>query len=155
MDKKRILFLHNEFPSGGADRVTIDIAGYISHYGFEVYVLAREIRDKFLSNIVLLELPDKASVNSKKNADAIIETLKQLRIDIFVLPVQTLSHLAHIRNNTDCKIIFALHSVPFWEIGHDLYNKKKKAWHSLFGRIKWILFTYPKTVWFTSFGRLS
>ena len=73
MDKKRILFLHNEFPSGGADRVTIDIAGYISHYGFEVYVLAREIRDKFLSNIVLLELPDKASVNSKKNADAIIE----------------------------------------------------------------------------------
>ena len=151
MDKKRILFLHNEFPSGGADRVTIDIAGYISHYGFEVYVLAREIRDKFLSNIVLLELPDKASVNSKENADAIIETLKQLRIDIFVLPVQTLSHLAHIRNNTNCKIIFALHSVPFWEIGHDLYNKKKKAWHSLSGRIKWILFTYPKTVWFKKY----
>lgn len=93
MNKKRVLFLHNEFPSGGAERVTVDIADYISERGFDIYVLAREIRNWSLPNMTLLELPDKMSVNSKENADAIIDILQELQIDIFVLPVQTLSYL--------------------------------------------------------------
>lgn len=153
MDKKRILFLHNEFPSGGAERVTVDIANYICSDRFETYVLAKELRAKSFMNITLLELPDASSVNSKENADFIIEVLNQLKIDVFVLPVQTLSHLAHIRNCVKCKIIFALHSDPFWEIGHNLYAKKKKARQSLLGQIKWYVITYPKTVWFKRYHK--
>ena len=153
MNKQRVLFLHNEFPSGGAERVTVDIADYISERGFDIYVLAREIRNWSLPNMTLLELPDKMSVNSKENADAIIDILQELQIDIFVLPVQTLSYLSHIRSNTHCKIIFALHGVPFWEIASDLYTKKKRVWSSRFKRLGWILVTYPKTMWFKRYHK--
>ena len=41
MDKKegRVLFFHAEFPSGGGERVTRDIARGIHSYGYEVYVV--------------------------------------------------------------------------------------------------------------------
>ena len=32
---KRILFFHEVFPCGGAERVTIDIANYLSGYGMK------------------------------------------------------------------------------------------------------------------------
>lgn len=35
---KRILFFHEVFPCGGAERVTIDIANYLSGYGYESFV---------------------------------------------------------------------------------------------------------------------
>ena len=85
MNKKRVLFLHNEFPSGGAERVTVDIADYISERGFDIYVLAREIRDWSLPNMTLLELPDKMSVNSKENADAIIDIYQFRRCLIYLI----------------------------------------------------------------------
>lgn len=147
MSEKRILFLHNEFPSGGAERVTIDIADYVSAYGYTTYVLAKDIRNIQLPNIVVIELPDKQSILSKENADAIIHILNELCVDIFVLPVQTLPHLEYIRNNTQCKVVFALHSAPFWEIICGLYYKKKQCWHSFLKRMKWFLLIYPKTVW--------
>lgn len=147
MVQKRVLFLHNQFPSGGAERVTIDIADYISAYEYTSYVLAKDVCENQFSNIIIIELPDKKNLNSKVNANAIIDYLNKLGIDIFVLPVQTLSHLDYIKNSTNCKIIFALHSVPFWEITYRLYSKKKQCRHSLIKRMKWLFVIYPKIVW--------
>ncbi|MEG1563900.1 MAG: glycosyltransferase [Bacteroides sp.] len=147
MNRKRLLFLHNEFPDGGAERVTIDIAHYVSSYGYETYVLAKKIRTSSIPLITMLPLPDTQELNSKKNADAIVRVLNDWNIDIFVLPVQTLSYLAQIRERVRCRIVFALHSVPFWEIQHNLYAKRKQCRHSFFKRIKWLFLLYPKTNW--------
>lgn len=153
MNEKRILFLHNQFPSGGAERVTIDIVDYISAYGYSSYVLAADVRNAQLPNITTLELPDKENVMSKVNADAIIDALNKLCVDIFVLPIQTLTYLDYIRENTNCKIVFALHSAPFWEITCALYYKKKQCRDSIFKRLKWLFLIYPKTVWFKRYHK--
>lgn len=153
MGKYRILFLHTEFPGGGAERVTMDIASCISNYEFEVYVLAKEIRNATFSDLTIIELSDKTDMNSKTNADAIIHFLNELKIDIFVLPVQALQHLGYIKDNTNCKIVFSLHSAPFWEITADLNRKKKDSGISFFKRLEWLVLTYPKTMWLKKYHK--
>ena len=42
----RIAFIHNRFPAGGAERITIDIASYLSGFGkYEVFVYASRIAE--------------------------------------------------------------------------------------------------------------
>ena len=43
MIKRRILFFHSEFPAGGAERVTMDIADFVAQYGYETYVITHQI----------------------------------------------------------------------------------------------------------------
>ena len=40
----KIAFIHNRFPAGGAERITIDIARYLHDVGgYEVYVYAARV----------------------------------------------------------------------------------------------------------------
>ena len=41
--KSRILFFQSEFPAGGAERVTMDIADFVAQYGYETYVITHQI----------------------------------------------------------------------------------------------------------------
>ena len=58
-----IAFVHNRFPAGGAERVTMDIASYLKEYGgYEVFVYASRIseaqlNDEMLSNFTLRKIP--------------------------------------------------------------------------------------------------
>ena len=59
----KVAFIHNRFPSGGAERVTIDIAKYLSQCdGYEVYVYASRVAEELLpeqaaETFVLRQLP--------------------------------------------------------------------------------------------------
>ena len=108
---KRILFFHEVFPCGGAERVTIDIANYLSGYGYESFVaLCHKTYD--VAGIEVIELPDK-DINSLENANAFIEIINSLFIDVFVLPIHLLKHLDYIMDGVHCKLVFAPHSIPF------------------------------------------
>lgn len=151
--KKKILFFHIEFPAGGAERVTLDIANYISAYDYEVYVLANKARELYFSNIKIIETPERFDADSLINAEFIVKTINDLSIDIFVLPVIILSHMEYIKSKTHCKLVFSLHSVPFWEVLSALYDKKKRARHSLVRKIIWLLLTCPKALWIKKYDK--
>lgn len=147
MIKRRILFFHSEFPAGGAERVTMDIADFVAQYGYETYVITHQINSGSYSNIKVIEFQGGGDVDSQENADFIIHTLNSLKIDIFILPICLLSRLDFIKSKVDSKLIFACHSTPFWEITARLHRRRGRARGSFFKMLEWGLLTYPKIVW--------
>lgn len=152
--KKRILFLHEAFPAGGAERITLDIARYISEYDYQTFVCSRLQNDFRGDELQLIPLPDTTCTVSSNNIDFLVETIQRLNIDIFVLPVQAFVGLCEkIKEHTDCKLVFALHSIPFWEVTYRLYEKKKEAHGSIGKQLEWYLLTYPKTMWLKKYHK--
>lgn len=153
--ERRVLFLHESFPAGGAERVTVDVANYISIFNYQTFVCSRLQSDFKGTNIQLIELPDKICTISLVNIDFLVETINTMKIDIFVLPVQTFVELCeNIKARTTCKLVFALHSIPFWEVTYRLYEKKKNSRGSIGKLLEWYLLTYPKTVWLKKYNRV-
>lgn len=148
MSVRKVLFYHENFPAGGAERVTMDIANYVSGRGYKVYVLASNINEGNYSQITVLKLPDKVSVTETLGIQYIVDKICSLDIDIFVLPVCPFVPLLEaVKRQTCCKLVFALHSVPFWEVLYFFYIKKAKARGNFFKTLEWWVLTYPKTIW--------
>lgn len=143
--KRRILFFHYEFPGGGGERVTRDIARYLQPFGYETYIVTSNKKDGQISEATLIELPDRR-LDSKDNADAIIHTILSLSIDVFVVPGFLLDHLEYMRKQTLCRFVYILHNVPFWEAIAKL-ERKKRIQGSFFKKMEWYLLGYPKAVW--------
>lgn len=153
MSKRKVLFFHETFPCGGAERVTLDIARYITDFNYEVYVATRTIGEGSTANVILIELPDKKNSQSLLNANFLVERINTLSIDIFVMPILIIPHSEYILSRIHCKFVFALHSSPLWESINDLYWRKKRDEKSFRKRLKWHLITYPKAKWFKVYDR--
>lgn len=149
--KRRILFFHYEFPSGGGERVTKDIASYLQSFKFETYVVTCNKKADVPSDITILELPSH-HLNSNKNADAIIQLIYSLSIDVFIVPGFLLSNLGYIRERTSCKFVYVLHNLPFWEAIAKL-ERRKRPQKSLLKTLEWIFLGYPKAVWFKRYKK--
>lgn len=148
---KRILFFHEVFPCGGAERVTIDIANYLSGYGYESFVaLCHKTYD--VAGIEIIELPNQ-DINSLENANAFIEIINSLFIDVFVLPIHLLKHLDYIMDGVHCKLVFAPHSIPLWEAVAKVADKGKRAEGSWLKMLKWRLVTCPREKWFPKYDK--
>lgn len=143
---RKILFIHDVFPCGGAERVTVDIASYVLKYDYEVYVVACRF-SKYCSHVISVKLPDKTDLHSMENANFIIDFINSSQIDVCVLPIQSLRHLDYIRISNTAKWIFSLHCTPFWEVNCGLYLKKRKIEKKPFKLLEWYFLTYPKTIW--------
>ncbi|WP_420187499.1 glycosyltransferase [Bacteroides pyogenes] len=144
--KKRILFYHIDFPCGGAERVTCDITQWVRNFDYEVYVAACHKKGE-AENISLMELPHE-DYHSKENADAIIDLISTLSIDIFVLPGIQCRQFAYIRSAcTSCKFVYILHNVPFWEVMGNNEHKKHAVKDSFWKTLEWHLLYNPKATW--------
>lgn len=144
--KKRILFYHIDFPCGGAERVTRDIAQWVRNFDYEVYIAACHKKGE-TENVSLIELPHE-DYHSKENADAIVDLIRTLSIDIFVLPGIQCRQFAYIRSAcTSCKFVYILHNVPFWEVIGNSEHKKHAAKGSFWKTLEWHLLTNPKATW--------
>lgn len=154
MKVKKVLFYHDEFPNGGAERVTIDIANYVSLYDYKVFVVTSKINSSNFPNITILQLPGLNSSEEVENLDFIVDTISSLSIDIFILPIHlNIPLLKLIREKTDCRLIFSLHCTPYWEVISHLYLKKKKVKGNFLKTLEWWLLTYPKTMWLKKYNK--
>lgn len=144
-----IAFIHNTFPAGGAERVTIDIARYlktcsVSENGervsdYNVFVFATSENDtlkniEYKNSLTVYKVPSA----SKKRSAAIENLVKELQVDILVQVVAHIYDISGIRKRTGVKLIFANHGEPFWQrysIMARRQNRKFKKW-------LWKLFLY-------------
>ena len=139
----RVAFIHNNFPAGGAERITMDIAAYLSTQEgrYESYVYASRIASDKLpedtgSTLTVRKIPtDKIPF---RKAAAIRKLIQEDRIDILVQVVKRVKGIGQIRRRTGCKVIFANHGVPFWEehaiIHRRRNNPAKKIFWKLLGK---------------------
>lgn len=131
---RRVLFFHYEFPCGGAERTTIDIANNLFPFGYEFFVLTCKKKED-VSNVRIIEMTD-IDWDSLSSANFFIDTINSYSINIFVLPIHILAHLDYIMAQTHCKLVFALHSVPFWEVIVKMSEKwRKYAQQSFFKKM--------------------
>ncbi len=148
---RNILFFHEEFPSGGGERVTRDIARSIAASGYKSYVAVCKKKPGDAPEVTLLNLPD-STTKSQKNADEIIHLIHTLSIDIFVLPGFLWEWLAYVRERVSCRFIYILHNVPMWEVTAKL-ERRKRTEGSILKKLEWCFIAYPRFQWFKTYQK--
>lgn len=129
----RIAFVHNNFPAGGAERVTIDIASYLKGFDdYEVFVYAHRIRtDAGKHNITLRQIPSQA-IQSRRSK-AIEKFVIADKIDILVQVGKSLHDIEGIKERTGVKVVLACHGEVFWQ-RHAIMNRRRNK------KLLWKLF---------------
>lgn len=136
----KIAFIHNNFPAGGAERVTIDIARYLSAFdGYQVYVYASRIAESMLADeirgtMILRSLP--SQVIKSRRAKAIEEYIVNDGIDILVQVGKSVPGIEDISRRTGVRTIVACHGEPFWQRYAIVYRRQK----GLVRKLMWCLY---------------
>lgn len=124
---RHIAFIHKEFPYGGAEKVTLETANFLCSQGCIVTILTSK-HNKHLYpkgcnryfNVVLL--PQKNIKFSKKVACHVRDFI--ITNDVLVLVTsRELLYAKWLKAKTGIKIVFQLHSSPFYEF-LDIEDKK-------------------------------
>lgn len=136
----RIAFIHNRFPAGGAERITIDIASYLSRSGnYEVYVYASRIAEELLTDdirkvLTVRQIP--AMTVRSKRAKEIARLIKQDGVDILVQVAKAVPGIRDIVAKTGVKTVVSCHGEPFWQ-RYAIVNRRQKG---VFRKILWKMF---------------
>ena len=136
----KIAFIHNRFPAGGAERITIDIASYLSSFGnYEVYAYASRIAEGMLTDdirkvLTVRQIPTQ-TVQSKR-AKAIARLIKQDGIDILVQVTKAIPGIQEVVAKTGVKTVVSCHGEPFWQRYAIVYRRQK----GIFRKILWKMF---------------
>ena len=151
--KRNIAFIHDVFPAGGGERVTIDIANYLSEQGYNIYIFTTLLSSNLytedqLKNCIVIVLPERYIETSEIDADEMISNINSLNISIVISVGRKLDYLSKIQSNTICKFVYALHSIPFWEKEYIIDRARKRRQKSFFAKLEWLTISYPKHMLF-------
>ena len=123
-----IAFVHDIFPGGGAERITIDIARHLCSVSssYRLFIYTPEINsdiltDRIASNFVAIRKVSKG--RSARSLD-IEKFVVSDHIDIIVQVVSSIRNIDKIKKRTGCMVVFSNHGEPFWQI-HDIIARKK------------------------------
>lgn len=127
----KVAFIHNNFPSGGAERVTIDIARYLSTCeGYQVYVYASRIAQSLVTEelsqcLTLRQIPTQAI--PARRARKIEEYVVQDGINILVQVTKAIPGIDEIKERTGVRTVVACHGEPLWQRHAIVYRRQKGA----------------------------
>ena len=136
----RIAFIHNRFPAGGAERITIDVASYLSRFeGYQVYVYASRVAEHLMTDesrktLVLRRIP-KQTIPSRR-AKAIENLIKEDKIDILVQVTKAIPGIDKIVGHTGVKTIVSCHGEPFWQRYAIVYRRQKGLVRKLMWKLR-------------------
>lgn len=132
---KKIAFVHDLFPGGGAERVTLDIAEYLTQNrtGYKCYVFTAKIVEALCTNhvkdtVTIVPVRKEAEERSMD----VEKWVKDEGIDLIVQVVQPLIHIKEICNRNGCKSVFANHGEPFWQQYSIIRKRRKKFLNRIF-----------------------
>lgn len=135
-----VAFVHNRFPAGGAERITIDIARYLKDIGgYRVYVYTTRVNQMLMTEeldeiLTICHIPSQA-IQVRRSA-AVEKLLESDGVDILVQVGKALKGIDGIRRRTGCKSVVACHGEPFWQ-RYVITHRRKKG---LIRRTMWMLF---------------
>lgn len=146
--KKKILFYHEQFPSGGAERVTMDIAQFLADSCFEMHLIVSRLAGEVKVLMTISEMPGHYTLSDSEAWDYIVSYISDNDIDIFVLPITPCyALLEKIRCSTSCRIVFAHHGMPLYEAKSYKARKKLKHRKNFLKWLEYYVVTYPKMNW--------
>ena len=154
-----IAFVHIEFPSGGGERITMDIARYLMRTypgSYRISILTFSFREdllpeEFKDSIRVHTVPDPDKVGQATFTEKAIGIVRAEKIDILVQVGQIYLSLKDISRTTGCRTVFANHGRPLWEADFSMWERQQIAKRKLrrtilwFGLRKWIYLISGKT----------
>lgn len=144
MKKKTLAFVHPVFPSGGTEKVTLEVGEYLCRQGFRVIVLCREFRSDLMprnSHIEVLNYCNK--LRKREAAEEIIQHVRQQDIQVVTYGLFLPPFASYIKEQTGCKIVVTAHSMPFWQSHAKNAVKERRKDGNLWERITWNLWYRP------------
>ena len=136
----KVAFIHNSFPAGGAERITIDIARHLSSLGnYEIFVFTTRLTDSLMPDdahkiLTICTIPSQAILSRRSRH--IERFIVANGIDILVSVGKSIYDIDGIRMRTGVKTILACHGEPFWQ-RHIITHRRQKG---LIRRILWHTF---------------
>ena len=125
-----IAIIHNNFPAGGAEMISVDIAEYLSSCQgeYKVFVYCRrcdenKFTDRIRNNITVRQTRHSHFGRYKD----VLELIKQDKIDIVLMAVKFMSTMPKIQKKTGVKVIYANHGQPFWQQFTIALDKERKS----------------------------
>lgn len=126
----RIAFIHNRFPAGGAERITVDIARYLHETGgYEVFVYATRLAQDLLPDdagdiMTIRGIPSQAipAIRTRK----VESYISSDGIDILVQVTKAIPGISGIRARRGVKSVVSCHGEPFWQRHAIVYRRQKK-----------------------------
>ncbi len=160
--KKRIAFVHDVFPGvggGGAERITFDLANYLSRQGYEVFVWAYKHNTgsypaRLPVNFRVICLPDPDVYRSQRNACFMADLVRQLHLDVLVSVVNPLIRIREILpEGSSCRYVMANHGKPFWEMTGKIDRRRHHRYRTLLGKWIWWIYDCPRIYGFKVYER--
>ena len=128
-------FVHGRFPYGGGEKITSNIAPYLTALGYKVFVFSshiahQELTDEDKQYITFVDI-DKTRLFSRPNV-SLADKVNELGIDVLAFIGKSFSASCEgIFKKTQCKCIFAHYGATFWQSENELESLKQKAKKSL------------------------
>ena len=149
---KKVAFVHGEFPIGGAERVTCDIAtALLERGGYEVYVFVREYNPELLpSNLAsdsrfhVIVSPTLGNVKLKKNWEFLLDGVRANGIGTVVFVMLCQHDIVEELHRMGCKTIYANHNIPYWEMVSKRQLARENSRKSLCKALKYYLTKYVR-----------
>lgn len=139
--KPRIAFLHDEFPKGGGEQVTVNLVPCLEKEGYEIFVFAHRVDKEKLpqavENVGYLMLPYGA--NDRRNLPFVCEAIRVNAISVFISAGFMLPYFGEVREATGCRTVFVSHNPPFWETVFKRENGLHRASGSFGKWLEWYL----------------
>ncbi len=137
---KKILFAHGIFPGGGAERVTIDIAKYLTlcNSDYKCYVCTPEIVEDLCTEevkncLTIIEVSQDNDQRSKEIENFVMSE----GINLIIQVVQPIKHIKEICQKAGCKSIFANHGEPIWQRHSIIRHRKKSVVYGPLWKLLW------------------
>lgn len=146
---KKVCFVHNDFPFGGAERVTIDIARMLAKDGnHEIYVITRKhYADKMPADYATcpyFKVIEATAGTSKDNYKFVVSTAKELGLTSMVYVGHLFTEAVPELQQMGCKTIYANHGAAFWEITNKRANALNSRNKGVLKALEYYLLRYPR-----------
>lgn len=125
-----VAFVHDVFPSGGAERMTVDIARYLNTHDneFNIYVYCQDINKVLLTDSIcdVVNVRHIRCKNNTEKAEQIEKYIISDNIDVIVQVVHRVKGIEAIKERTGVKVVMSNHGEAFWQRFRYIAKKKKR-----------------------------
>lgn len=144
-----IAFFNWQYPYGGGEIVTHNLASFFRSRNFRVILYTGKVADELLTDEdrALFEfriLPDGTNPALPENSNFICKSLEQEQVDCIIVQGVNSFPFAKVRSQTRCRTVFCLHNMPFWEVQAIRHRKVSELAHPTLGRkLEFLLLRKP------------
>lgn len=151
---RRVAFLHHQLSLGGSERVSYDAACFLQGLGIESYFFAALYdKERWLESgaklFPVIQLPKRGKNHcfTSPNVDVIIESILREDITLLFVAVPDTGLPTRIQQATGCRVVFWLHSIPYFEAITKIESYRTQGERSWYNRLIWQLLHRPRLLW--------